>query len=65
MTKEDTELYHKWRNDMEVMHSTNLSLDVHLMESTKEFVEQVIFGAHTVKSYTMVEKGNEIRVMQL
>lgn len=29
MTKEDTELYHKWRNDVEVMHSTSPSLDVY------------------------------------
>ncbi len=29
MTEEDTELYHRWRNDIEVMQSTNPSLDVY------------------------------------
>lgn len=59
MTKEDTELYHKWRNDVEVMHSTNPSLDVYPMEETKEFVDHVILGTHAAKSYIMVEKGKE------
>ncbi|MBE5107601.1 GNAT family N-acetyltransferase [Bacillus thuringiensis] len=62
MIKEDTELYHKWRNDIEVMHSTNPSLDVYPMEATKEFVDHVILGSHTAKSYIMVEKGNKIPI---
>jgi len=59
MTLEDTELYHKWRNDLEVMHFTNPSLDVYPMEMTKKFVEQVILGSHNAKSYLLVEKENE------
>ena len=59
MTTEDTKLYHKWRNDQEVMHSTNPSLDVYPMETTKEFVEQVILGSHSAKSYIIVEIENE------
>ncbi|MFU1797442.1 GNAT family N-acetyltransferase [Paenibacillus azoreducens] len=62
MTEEDTELYHKWRNDVDVMHSTNPSLDVYSMEATKEFVDHVILGAPAAKSYIMVEKGNEIPI---
>jgi len=62
MTKEDTEIYHKWRNDVEVMHSTNPSLDVYPMEATKEFVDHVILGTNAAKSYIMVEKGNEIPI---
>lgn len=62
MTKEDTELYHKWRNEIEVMYSTNPSLDVYPMEATKEFVDHVILGSHSGKSYIMVEKGNEIPI---
>jgi len=62
MTKEDTELYHKWRNEVEVMHSTNPSLEVYPMEETKEFVDHVILGSHTAKSYIMIEKGNEIPI---
>src|SRR5699024_7292277 len=61
MTKEDTKLYNKWRNDLEVMHSTNPSLDVYPMEATKEFVDHVIFRSPTAKSYIMVEKGKEIQ----
>jgi len=59
MTREDTELYHKWRNDVEVMHSTNPYLDVYPMEATKDFVDHVILGSLTAKSYILVEKGNE------
>lgn len=59
MTLEDTELYHKWRNDLEVMHSTNPSLDVYPMETTKRFVEQVILGSRNAKSYIIVEKEKE------
>lgn len=59
MTHEDTELYHAWRNDMDVMQSTNPSLDVYSLEETKEFVDQVILGAHSAKSYIMIDKTNE------
>lgn len=62
MTKEDTELYHQWRNDVEVMHSTNPSLDVYPIEETKEFVDHVILGSHTAKSYIILAKGNEIPI---
>lgn len=59
MTKEDTELYHKWRNDLEVMQSTSPSLDIYPLEATKEFVENVMLGSHAAKSYIMVERENE------
>src|SRR5690625_172592 len=59
MTLEDADLYHKWRNDLEVMYSTNPSLDVYPMETTRKFVEQVILGSHNAKSYIIVEKENE------
>jgi len=62
MTKEDTELYHQWRNDVEVMHFTNPSLDVYPIDETKEFVDHVILGTNAAKSYIMVEKGNEIPI---
>lgn len=62
VSNEDTELYHKWRNDMEVMYSTNLSLDVYSMETTKEFVDRVILGSHSAKSYIIVEKEKEIPI---
>ncbi|WP_368654632.1 GNAT family N-acetyltransferase [Ornithinibacillus sp. 4-3] len=62
VTKEDTELYHKWRNDIEVIQSTNPSLDVYPINATQEFVDHVILGSSTAKSYIMVEKENEISI---
>lgn len=62
MTKEDTELYHKWRNDIEVMQSTNPSLDVYPKEATKEFVDTVILNSPHSKSYIIMEKDNEIPI---
>ncbi|GGB59397.1 acetyltransferase [Lentibacillus populi] len=59
MTIEDADLYHTWRNDMEVMHSTNPSLDVYLIEETREFVDKVILGSPFAKSYIMIEKGDK------
>lgn len=62
ITKDDFELYHKWRNDMTVMYSTNPSLDVYPLETTREFVEQVILGNDIAKSYLMIEKENEVSI---
>lgn len=36
-TVEDVGLYHSWRNDIDVMISTNPSLDVYSLEETREF----------------------------
>jgi RimJ/RimL family protein N-acetyltransferase len=62
MTKEDAELYHKWRNDVEVMYSTNPYLDVYPMDATQDFVDHVILGSPTAKSYILVEKEDEIPI---
>lgn len=59
MTREDTRMYHKWRNDMEVMYYTNPSLDVYSLESTEDFVENVILGASNAKSYFIIDKESE------
>lgn len=59
MTKEDAALYHKWRNDVEVMYSTSQSLDVYPMKATEEFVEFIILGADTSKGYIMIDKKKE------
>ncbi|MBU5594194.1 GNAT family N-acetyltransferase [Amphibacillus sp. MSJ-3] len=59
MTMEDTVYYNKWRNDLEVMYSTNPSLDIYPIDATREFVEHVILGPPTTKSYLMIEKENE------
>lgn len=59
MTSEDTEIYHKWRNDQEVMASTNPYLDSYCLEDTKVFVDSVILGAANAKSYIIVHKETD------
>lgn len=59
MTLEDTELYHQWRNDIEVMQSTAPLLDVYNIKETEEFVTHVILGSHFSKSYIIVEKKSK------
>lgn len=56
MTSEDIDLYHQWRNDIEVMQSTAPLLDVYNIKETEEFVTNVILGSHFSKSYIIVEK---------
>ncbi|MBU5675319.1 GNAT family N-acetyltransferase [Alkaliphilus sp. MSJ-5] len=56
MTSEDVELYHTWRNDIEVMKSTAPFLDNYHLEETTEFVNQVILGSQFSKSYIIVDK---------
>ncbi|EXG83685.1 acetyltransferase, ribosomal protein N-acetylase [Clostridium sp. ASBs410] len=59
MRLEDTELYHQWRNDIEVMQSTAPLLDVYNIKETEEFVTHVILGSHFSKSYIIVERKSE------
>lgn len=56
MTTEDIELYHTWRNDIEVMRTTNPFLDVYPLEATRQIVEQIILGSSSAKSYMIIEK---------
>ncbi|WP_130859921.1 GNAT family N-acetyltransferase [Gracilibacillus phocaeensis] len=62
MTEGDVTVYHKWRNDMEVMYTTNPSIDVYPMAATQKFVDQVILGSTSAKSYIMMEKEDEIPI---
>ena len=48
MTVQDIEVYHKWRNDLEVMQSTAPMLDVYHIEETEEFVTQVFLLSRPV-----------------
>src|SRR5690554_2899112 len=59
MTVQDIEVYHKWRNDLEVMQSTAPMLDVYHIEETGEFVKQVMLGSHSSKCYIIVEKESK------
>lgn len=67
MTAEDTELYHSWRNDMEVMKSTSPTLDTYHLEETKNFVSQIILSSDSSKSYIILDKesGKPIGVTSL
>lgn len=67
MTEEDAAVYHTWRNDMEVMRTTNPSLDLVTFADTRQFVEQVILGSGTSKSYMILDKpsGRPIGITSL
>lgn len=67
MTSDDSVLYNKWRNDIEVMTSTNPFLDLYHMDETREFVNQVILGSNSSKSYIILESKTEtpIGIMSL
>lgn len=59
MIIEDVPLYHSWRNDMDVMVSTNPSLDIYSLEETRQFVESVILRSTSSKSYIICHKESE------
>ncbi|GEL76239.1 GNAT family N-acetyltransferase [Tenuibacillus multivorans] len=59
MNEDDVELYHRWRNDMDVMTSTNGFLDVHSLSDTKEFVENVLLGSQSSKCYIIADRKTE------
>ncbi|MEC0246548.1 GNAT family protein [Paenibacillus chitinolyticus] len=67
MTEDDAVVYHTWRNDMEVMRTTNPSLDLAAFADTRQFVEQVILGSGTSKSYMILDKpsGRPIGITSL
>lgn len=59
MTTDDVTIYHTWRNDIEVMRTTNPSIDLFTLDSTAEFVNHVILGSNTSKSYMIIDKESE------
>jgi RimJ/RimL family protein N-acetyltransferase len=62
MTGDDITVYHKWRNDLEVMRTTNPVIDLFTFADTKQFVEHVILGAGTSKSYMILEKQSQLPI---
>nr|WP_067841907.1 GNAT family protein [Amphibacillus sediminis] len=56
MVPDDIVSYHKWRNDHQVMVSTNPALDNYSFDQTESFVEQVILNNHSTKSYMIIER---------
>ncbi len=59
MIEEDIRVYHTWRNDIDVMISTSPALDLYTYEETKSFVETVILGTNTSKSYIIEERETD------
>ncbi|MFD0714396.1 GNAT family N-acetyltransferase [Paenibacillus sp. GCM10027626] len=56
----DIPTYHKWRNDIDVMRTTNPSLDLYTYAETEAFVNHVIFGAgDSAKNFIIVDKNND------
>jgi RimJ/RimL family protein N-acetyltransferase len=54
MSSEDVSVYHRWRNDIEVMQFTNPSLDVFTYADTEDFVKSITESRHS-KSYMIEE----------
>jgi len=59
MTSDDAAIYHTWRNDMQVMRTTNPSMDLVSLDNTIQFVNQVILGSDASKSYMIIDKETE------
>lgn len=59
VTSEDVNLYHSWRNDLEVMRSTSPFLDMFTVEETRDFVNHVILGSSSSKSYMILDKETQ------
>ncbi|WP_307480456.1 GNAT family N-acetyltransferase [Cytobacillus purgationiresistens] len=62
MVSEDIEMYHKWRNDMDVMMTTSPFLDVYSLAETRDFVEQVILHSSNSKCYIMEAKATSMAI---
>jgi RimJ/RimL family protein N-acetyltransferase len=59
MTTDDASIYHKWRNDLEVMRTTSPSMDLYTLDNTEAFVNHVILGSDTSKSYIILDKESQ------
>jgi len=62
MEESDIEMYHSWRNDLDVMKTTSPSLDVYSVDETKSFVENVILNSTTSKSYIIEERESNTAI---
>ncbi|MDY7222680.1 GNAT family protein [Halalkalibacterium halodurans] len=62
MEKGDVPLYHSWRNDIEMMSSTNPNLDQYSLEETLDFVETIILGSSSSKAYMIHEKEMDVTI---
>ncbi|MYL44250.1 GNAT family N-acetyltransferase [Virgibacillus halodenitrificans] len=62
MEKNDTEQYHTWRMDMDVMNSTSLFLDTYTYKETSDFVEIRMLDSNSSKSYIIMERAQQLPI---
>ncbi|MUK89497.1 GNAT family N-acetyltransferase [Ornithinibacillus sp. L9] len=55
----DLEQYHRWRNDLDLMTSTNPALDLYSIDETRHFVENVLMDSNSSKSYMIEDKYSQ------
>ncbi len=60
MVEADIPLYHSWRNNMQVMKTTNLYLDTYDEKDTDDFVRNVILSSPTSKTYMCVDRSTQV-----
>ena len=58
----DIDLYHSWRNNIDVMKTTSPFLDIYTLEDTKNFFENVILNSQNSHGYIIVDKSREISI---
>lgn len=58
VTKEDTNIYHKWRSNHNVMENTSPNLDVYSLEETENFIVSITKSENS-KSYIIQHKEND------
>ena len=58
----DIDLYHSWRNNIDVMKTTSPFLDIYTLEDTKNFFKNVILNSQNSHGYIIVDKSREISI---
>ena len=55
LSLDDYNIYHSWRNDVEVMYTTSPLLDIYTLKDTEEFITSII-SQPNAKSYIIEHK---------
>ncbi|EHR38228.1 GNAT family N-acetyltransferase [Facklamia languida] len=59
---DDVDMYHKWRNDIDVMKTTSPFLNVYTYDETKDFFDNVILSSSGSEGYIIMDKAENIEV---
>lgn len=59
---DDVDVYHEWRNDIDVMKTTSPFLNVYTYEDTKDFFDNVILASGGSEGYIIMDKTEDIEV---